>query len=527
MVDSLPPSPPFPLSHKGRGGARVLFALALLALLLSACQALSGTPTPVAVAPQPTAAPATLTLMLPATAPRSPATATTAAGPTAARPSTATAPRATTPPTPMPSPTPVPPPAVPFGVEQADLLAPLIGSANAFGYTRIPADPGTFDASNAVRSDAGAFRGWREYVMRALEQGRVAFVLETDVSDTPETVAARAKSLATLHPTARPWLIIIGNELNLQRQADYPVETYYRQVRAAYDAVKSVDSNIMISTDGQNYWEGAPYEHPMADPNATDRLRALLSVFQREGWAPDLITIHIFDSVWSPGDGREVYSLVGRNRFYQNILSSYTLPHPVGVFVGEFGLPVTEPIPAAQQGKWWRFFITEREQADLAFMAGVWSAATGTRLNYFGGQDTPPESLRRNEAGEIVEGVYGVVAASGRKRPSFTALQRAQTLLANASGKVVSDGTNGVGAACFALTDGRQLCAAQSSVGNNRSLAFGPFPAGATFHVEDVLGNPIQNAAAQQNDGRILLSLPGASAQKVGGPVRVLIVDKA
>ena len=427
----------------------------------------------------------------------------------------------------MPSPTPVPPPAVPFGVEQADLLAPLIGSANAFGYTRIPADPGTFDASNAVRSDAGAFRGWREYVMRALEQGRVAFVLETDVSDTPETVAARAKSLATLHPTARPWLIIIGNELNLQRQADYPVETYYRQVRAAYDAVKSVDSNIMISTDGQNYWEGAPYEHPMADPNATDRLRALLSVFQREGWAPDLITIHIFDSVWSPGDGREVYSLVGRNRFYQNILSSYTLPHPVGVFVGEFGLPVTEPIPAAQQGKWWRFFITEREQADLAFMAGVWSAATGTRLNYFGGQDTPPESLRRNEAGEIVEGVYGVVAASGRKRPSFTALQRAQTLLANASGKVVSDGTNGVGAACFALTDGRQLCAAQSSVGNNRSLAFGPFPAGATFHVEDVLGNPIQNAAAQQNDGRILLSLPGASAQKVGGPVRVLIVDKA
>ena len=517
MSDWRTPSPPFPLSHKGRGGARVLFALALLALLLSACQALGGTPTPVAVAPQPTAPPATPTMPAPATRP--PTTATAAPGPPLARTPTV-APSSTV------APSPTPPPAVPFGVEQADLLAPIIGAANAFGYTRIPADPGTFDANNAVRSDAGAFRGWREYVLGALEQGRVAFVLETDVADTPETVAARARSLAMLHPTARPWLIIIGNELNLQRQAGYPVETYYRQIRAAYDAVKAVDPNILISTDGQNYWEGAPYEHPMADPNATDRLRALLSVFQREGWAPDLITIHIFDSVWSPGDGREVYSLVGRTRFYQGILGGYSLPRPVGIFVGEFGLPVAEPIPSAQQGKWWRFFITEREQADLAFMAAVWSAATGTRLNYFGGQDTPPESLRRNEAGEIVEGVYGVVAAGGRKRPSFTALQRAQTLLANASGKVVSDGTNGVGAACFALADGRQLCAAQSSVGSNRSLAFGPLPAGATFRVEDALGNPMANAATQQDDGRILLSLPGASAQKVGGPVRVLIVDK-
>ncbi|MFN8473292.1 MAG: hypothetical protein U0822_13975 [Anaerolineae bacterium] len=492
---------------------------------MSACQRLQGTPPPVAVAPQPT-------MPVMTTQPTVAAARAAAPSSTPAATSIAAAPRPGGAATPAPSPSPAPPtavptPAVPFGLEQADLLAPIIGKANAFGYTRIPADPGTFDENNRVRNDASAFRGWREYVVRALEQGRVAFVLETDAADTPETVAARAKSLATLHPTARPWLIIIGNELNLQRQADYPVETYYRQIRAAYDAVKSVAPNTMVSTDGQNYWEGAPYEHPMADPNATDRLRALLGVFQREGWAPDLITIHIFDSVWSPGDPREVYSLVGRTRFYQNILSGYTLPHPLGIFVGEYGLPVADPIPGSQQGKWWRFFITEREQADLAFMSAVWSAATGTRLNYFGGQDTPPESLRRNDAGEIVEGVYGVVASGGRERPSFTALQRAQSLLPGAAGKVVSDGQNGVGAACFALADGRQMCAAQATVGNDRSLTFGPFPTGATFHVEDALGNTIQNAASQQADGRIILSLPGAAAQKVGGPVRVLFVDRS
>ncbi|MFN8485717.1 MAG: hypothetical protein U0768_21965 [Anaerolineae bacterium] len=506
-----------------------MFALALLTLTLGACQALKGTPPPVAVEPQPTA---------PAVRSATPAAEATRASPPSVTPGKIVPPtprlpldRAAVSMTPVPSPaplsTPAPTPAVPFGLEQADLLAPLIGKANAFGYTRIPADPTTFDANNAVRGDASAFRGWREYVVGALEAGRVAFVLETDAADTPETVAARARSLATLHPTARPWLIIIGNELNLQRQADYPVETYYRQLRAAYDAVKAVDPNIMVSTDGQNYWEGAPYEHPMADPNATDRIRALLGVFQRESWTPDLITIHIFDSVWSPGDGREVYSLVGRTRFYQDILSGYSLPRPLGIFVGEYGLPVTEPVPAAQQGKWWRFFITEREQADLAFMAAVWSAATGTRLNYFGGQDTPPEGLRRNERGEIVEGVYGVVASDGRKRPAFSALRRAQTLLPGASGRVVADGQSGVGAACFALADGRQMCAAQATVGADRSLAVGPFPAGAAFHVEDALGNTIPNAAAQQSDGRIVLSLPGAAAQKVGGAVRVLFVDKS
>lgn len=485
----------------------------LLLLALTGCQSaaiVTTTPTtPLAVV----ATPLTITLTPSATAPRP---ATTAPGPTAAlaRPAVTATPR------------PAPTPSVPFGLEQAHLLAPLLGSANAFGSARLPADPSAFNANNTVRSDPGAFRGSRQLVGEALEQGRVAFVLEIDVKDAPEVVAAKARALATMSPRARPALIIIGNELNLRRMADYPVETYYAQLRAAYDAVKAVAPDVQISTDGQNYWEGAPFEHPMADPNASNRLRALLKLFERDQWTPDVITLHVFDSAFSPGDPREVYSLVGRTRFVKDILSGYNLPRQPALFVGEFGLPVAEPIPAAQQGKYWRFFITEREQADLAFLAGAWSAATGTALNYFGGVDTPREGLRRNERDEIVEGVYGLVDRDdNRPRPAFAAYQRAQALLRGARGQIVSDGRDGTGSICFTPAHGGLVCVAQATTGRPTLFVSDPLPPDTRFRVEDVLGQALPNAGVQDRTGRITVNLPGAPAQKTGGPVRVLIVE--
>lgn len=491
----------------------------ILLLLLAGCQGtlpVSVTPvTPPAVAVVPAV---TLAATTPAPRPASSPTAPSARPVTTAP--THPAPAATI--TPRPAPT----PSLPFGLEQAHLLAPIVGSANAFGSTRIPADPSAFTADNTVRSDPGAFRGSRERVGQALEQGRVAFVLEIDEKDAPEVVAAKARALATMSPTARPALIIIGNELNLRRMADYPVETYYAQLRAAYDAVKAVAPDVQISTDGQNYWEGAPFEHPMADPNASNRLRALLRLFERDQWTPDVITIHVFDSAFSPGDPREVYSLVGRTRFVKDILGGYNLPRLPALFVGEFGLPVADPIPAAQQGKYWRFFITEREQADLAFLAGAWSAATETPLNYFGGVDTPREGLRRNERGEIVEGVYGLVDRDdSRPRPAFAAYQRAQALLRGARGQIVSDGRNGTGSICFTPAHGGLVCIAQATTGRPALFISDPLPPDTRFRVEDVLGQPIANAGVQDRTGRITVDLPGAPAQKTGGPVRVLIVE--
>lgn len=513
-------------------------ALGIILLALAACQP----PTVVAPTPGPTAAPAAtgttapVAVVNPTRTPGpvtpSPAATRAATQPPSTNPLPTNLPPTALPPTSIPPtqppPTAIPPtptPALPFGLEQAHLLAPTLGTANKFGRLRMPADPTTFNPDNTVRTDPGAFRGSRELVDQALEQGLVAFVLEIDPTDSPAVVAKRALSLATMHPTARPWLIIIGNELNLWRMQDYPVETYYAQLRAAYDAVKAAAPTVNISTDGQNYWEGAPFEHPMADPNASNRIRALLRVFERDQWVPDYITIHIFDSVWAPGQ-QEVYSLVGRTRFYNSILAGYRLPRRPGIFVGEFGLPVANPIPSAQAGKYWRFFITEREQADLAFQAAVWSTATGTPLNYFGGVDTPREGLRRNEAGEIVEGVYGLVSRDdNRPRPAFAAYERAQELLRGATGQIAADGLAGVGGACFQLADGGQMCVAQATTGRGGRFATNPLPAGAKFHVEDVLGNPIGGAARQGGDGRITLDLPPAPAQKTGGPVRVLFID--
>lgn len=445
----------------------------------------------------------------------------------------------TNPPSPTPRPTPTP--TLPFGLEQSHVLASVVGGANVFGRTRIPADPSAFAPDHTVRRDPDAFRGSRELVTQALEQGQVAFVLEMDVDDPPQVIAQKARSLAVMHPTARPWLIIIGNELNLRRMVDYPVETYYAQLRAAYDAVKAVAPTVNISTDGQNYWEGAPFEHPMADPNASNRIRALLKLFERDQWVPDFITIHIFDSVWAPGDAREVYSLVGRMRFYDEILAGYRLPRRPGIYVGEYGLPVVQVIPNAQAGKYWRFFITEREQADIAVMAAVWSAATGVPLNYFGGLDTPTEGLRRNERGEIVEGVYGLVSRDDdRPRPAFIAYQRMQTLARDATGQIIGDGRNGVGGVCFTLSPtvdvGRlgdlgglkrpgQACVVQATTGRNARFTSNPLPTGVRFHVEDVLGQPIANAARLERDGRVTVDLPGAPAQKTGGAVRVLYIE--
>ncbi len=509
-------------------------ALGLLAL--AACQP----PTVVVPTPAPTArpaasstpAPVAVVNPTPTTAPAAPSPVVTRAAlpptqPASTNPPPTQAPPTALPPTSLP-PTAIPPtptPSLPFGLEQAHLLAPTLGTANKFGRLRMPADPTTFTADNTVRTDPGAFRGSRELVDQALEQGLVAFVLEIDPTDSPAVVARRAQSLATMHPTARPWLIIIGNELNLWRMQDYPIETYYAQLRAAYDAVKAVAPTVNISTDGQNYWEGAPFEHPMADPNASNRVRALLRVFERDQWTPDYITVHIFDSVWAPGQ-QEVYSLVGRTRFYNDILAGYRLPRRPGLFVGEFGLPVADPVPSAQAGKYWRFFITEREQADLAFQAAVWSTATGTPLNYFGGVDTPREGLRRNERGEIVEGVYGLVSRDdNRPRPAFAAYSRAQELLRGATGQIAADGLAGVGGACFQLAEGGQMCVAQATTGRGGRFATNPLPSGVRFRVEDVLGNPIGNAARQGGDGRITLDLPPAPAQKTGGPVRVLFIE--
>ncbi|MCW5853485.1 MAG: hypothetical protein KIT87_25685, partial [Anaerolineae bacterium] len=248
-------------------------ALGIILLALAACQP----PTVVAPTPGPTAAPAAtgttapVAVVNPTRTPGpvtpSPAATRAATQPPSTNPLPTNLPPTALPPTSIPPtqppPTAIPPtptPALPFGLEQAHLLAPTLGTANKFGRLRMPADPTTFNPDNTVRTDPGAFRGSRELVDQALEQGLVAFVLEIDPTDSPAVVAKRALSLATMHPTARPWLIIIGNELNLWRMQDYPVETYYAQLRAAYDAVKAAAPTVNISTDGQNYWEGAPFE---------------------------------------------------------------------------------------------------------------------------------------------------------------------------------------------------------------------------------------------------------------------------
>lgn len=527
--------------------------LALLGLILSlvGCQAASGRtlplPTPVTA---PTLAPLGAPSMTPAASTTLPATTRTPI-PT----SSATAPSRTVTPSPAPTLTPRPTitltpapltfhfsrqaPALAFGLEQSHVLGPTIGVANILRRTRIPADPTAFTIDHSIRNDAGAFRGWRQYVGQALEQGQVAFVLETSVDDPPAVVATRARNLVLLHSTARPWLIIIGNELNLQRMATYPVETYYAQLRAAYDAVKTADPTVNVATDGESYWEGAPFEHPAADPNALDRLRALLRLFERDQWTPDIISLHVFDSVWAPGSANEVYSLVGRVRLYRELLARYRLPKPPAFVVGEFGLPVVEPLPADQQNKYNRLVVSEREQADVAFMAAVWSVAYDLRLNYFNAQDTPRFGLRRNEQGEIVEGVYGVWNRFGRQRLAFGALLRARVLLSGATSRILADGRNGIAAVCLSLSPtadlsslgvlgglGRpsQACITQTTTATPGRFVSDPFPPGVAFRVEDVLGKPVDEVARQGADGRIILDLPGAPAQKTGGPVRLLII---
>jgi len=240
--------------------------------------------------------------------------------------------------------------------------------------------------------------------------GAPALNLDLPINDPNNYWANYVRKLVSYY--SKTWGIkhwIIYNEPDIRpentQQFEFAgdVEDYYKTLKVAYKAAKSVDPQAIIHMAGLTYWHDVTYERnpymerllklALADPEA-----------RRNNLFFDVATVHAFNKTQS------VWFIT---QLFQRLNAQAGFPKPI--WIDELNAVVTVDKGYSQKGMW---FKTAPDQQAMFIIQGMalGLAAGAERVSVYRFDDT--DASEHNEA-------WGVIRHDGTRRDGFYALQTA------------------------------------------------------------------------------------------------------